>query len=63
VGARGHFGPHCIIRSVIRDRAAAGQSLERILAWDFERVIVTHGEVLETGGHACMSEAFERFLL
>lgn len=62
VGARGHFGPHRIIRSAIRDREAAGQSLERILAWDFERVIVTHGEVLETGGHARMSEAFERFL-
>lgn len=57
VGARG-FGPHRIIRAGIRDRRAARESLQRILAWDFDRVIVTHGEVLETGGHRCVAEAF-----
>jgi hypothetical protein len=57
VGANG-FGPHRIIRLGIRDRAAAGASLQRILAWDFDRVIVTHGEVLESGGKAAMTRAF-----
>jgi hypothetical protein len=33
-----------------RDRKAAKASLEHILAWDFDRVTVTHGEVLESGG-------------
>jgi hypothetical protein len=30
-----------------------------ILEWDFERVIVTHGEVLETGGREALRSAFE----
>ncbi len=58
VGAAGHFGPHRLVRLVIRDRAAARASLERILAWDFDRVIVTHGEILETGGKERLRQGF-----
>lgn len=57
VNARG-FGPHRIVRFGIRDRDAARASLQRVLQWDFDRVIVTHGEVLESGGHAAMTAAF-----
>jgi hypothetical protein len=58
VGAGRGFGPHRIIRAAIRDRAAARRSLEQILAWDFDRVVVTHGSVLETGGRAALERAF-----
>lgn len=58
VGATGRFGPHRMFRAFIRDRAAARASVERILQWDFDRVIVTHGEVLETGGKQRVAEAF-----
>jgi hypothetical protein len=58
VGAAGRFGPHRIVRVMIRDRAAARTSVERILQWDFDRVILTHGEVLETGGHQRFASAF-----
>jgi hypothetical protein len=61
VGAAGRFGPHRIVRLMIRDRTAARASVERILQWDFDRVIVTHGDVLETGGHQRFADAF-RFL-
>jgi hypothetical protein len=43
---------------MIRDRRAARASVERILQWDFDRVIVTHGEVLETGGRQRVAEGF-----
>jgi hypothetical protein len=56
--APGRFGPHRLIRAGIRDRAAARRSLERILAWDFDRVVVSHGAVLESGGRARLREAF-----
>ena len=59
VGASGRFGPHRIIRLGIRDRGAARASLDRILQWDFERVIVTHGDVLEHGGKPRFAEAFK----
>ena len=58
IGATGRFGPHRMVRLMIRDRAAARASVRRILAWDFDRVTVTHGEVLETGGKARVAEAF-----
>jgi hypothetical protein len=58
VGATGRFGPHRIVRLAIRDTPAARRSRDAILAWDFDRVIVTHGDVLESGGHAAMAEAF-----
>ena len=58
VGATGRFGPHRIVRLGIRDRAAAARSLEHVLGWDFDRVIVSHGEVLETGGQAAVRDAF-----
>jgi len=55
----GKFGPHRMIRRrAIRDRAAARQSVERILRWDFDRVIMSHGDVLETDGKARVGAAF-----
>jgi hypothetical protein len=62
VGATGRFGPHRIVRLGIRDRAAAGASLEAMRAWDFDRVIVSHGDVLERGGKAAFERAFARWL-
>ncbi len=58
VGAAGRFGPHRMVRLMIHDRAAARDSVRKILAWDFDRVIVTHGDVLAQGGKARFAEAF-----
>jgi hypothetical protein len=58
VGGKGHFGPHRLVRMLIRDRKAARESVAKILEWDFDRVIVTHGEVLESGGKAKFAPAF-----
>jgi len=58
----GRFGPSKLDPLLIRDRVAARQSLERILAWDFDRVVVAHGEVLESGGREALREGY-RWLL
>jgi Domain of unknown function (DUF4336) len=57
-GAAGRFGPHRMVRLTIRDRRAARASMDTILGWDFERVIVSHGDVLETGGRDRLAAAF-----
>jgi hypothetical protein len=62
VGATGRFGPHRIVRLAIRDRRAAGASLRAMLAWDFDRIVVSHGDVLERGGKAAFEAAFARWL-
>ena len=62
VGATGKFGPHRLIRLAIRNRSAAAASIRRILEWDFDRVIVSHGQVLERGGREKFESAF-RYLI
>jgi hypothetical protein len=48
-----------IMRLAVRDKAAARASLERLCEWDFGRIVVSHGEVLEDGGPAALRAAFE----
>src|SRR5487761_1385496 len=57
-GAPGRFGPHRLIRRAISDHEAARASVARILQWDFDRVIVTHGDVLDSGGRDRVRAAF-----
>ena len=58
MGAGGHFGPHRFVRWMIRDKEAARESLGKILRWDFDRVIVAHGDFVESGGHRKVRDAF-----
>ena len=58
-GAAGRFGPHRLVRLLIRDRRAARASVDRILRWDFDRIVVSHGDVLETGGRQQLAAAFD----
>jgi hypothetical protein len=54
----GRLGPTKLDPLLIRDRRAARGSLERILAWDFDRVIVAHGDVQESGGKALLRDGY-----
>jgi hypothetical protein len=58
----GHFGPSTLDPLLIRDRPAARRSLERILAWDFDRVVVAHGDVLEHGGREALRRGYSWLL-
>ena len=46
----GRLSPTLLERLLIRDPTAFRGSLERILDWPIERVVVAHGEVSEQGG-------------
>lgn len=54
----GRFGPSKLDPLLIRDRPAARASLRKILEWNFDRVIVAHGDVLESGGHALLKDGY-----
>lgn len=58
MGGYGHFGPSYLARTFMRDKNAIRRVIDRILEWDFDRVTVTHGQVLETGGRAKLEQAF-----
>ncbi len=53
------FGPSRLMRLMIRDKRALGRGLDRILAWDFDRVLLSHGELLASGGRERLRESFE----
>ena len=62
LGGYGRLGPTMVERVMIRDGIAARGSIERILAWDFDRIVVAHGAVLETGGREALRAGY-RWLL
>jgi hypothetical protein len=45
-------------RLFIRDKRAARASIDRMLAWDFDRLVLAHGDVLERGGRDALRAAF-----
>lgn len=50
------------IRLSFRDRAAARESLDRLLSWDFDRAILAHGACIEHDAKSYVAAAF-RWLL
>jgi hypothetical protein len=58
MGAYRRFGPSRLARSFMKDKAAVRTGVERILELDFERIIVTHGDIVETGGRETLRAGF-----
>ena len=46
------------MRLGLRDKAAARASLERLLSWDFEKIVLAHGRLIQKGGKAALRDAF-----
>ena len=41
------------------DKAAAGRALERVLAWDFVRVVLAHGDLIEADAVPALRRAWQ----
>lgn len=41
----------------IKDRSAFDAALRRVLAWDFDRLVMAHGDIVQTGGRAALIDA------
>ncbi|MCE9670675.1 DUF4336 domain-containing protein [Myxococcus stipitatus] len=59
-GAWGRLRPTLVTRHAVKDRAQVRASLPPALAWDTRRVVVCHGDVLETGAKEALRDALER---
>jgi hypothetical protein len=42
-----------------KDKKAAGKSLQKMLEWDFERIIIAHGENIESDAKTKAHEAWK----
>jgi hypothetical protein len=58
-GAWQKLGPSRLMRSMIKDRKAVREAIDQILLLDFDRVVVTHGDVLETRGKEALARGFD----
>lgn len=47
------------IKLSVRDRAAVRRSLETILGWDFDNLVIAHGHCLTGGAKTAVSRAFQ----
>lgn len=45
-------------RVLIRDRAAARKQVDRMLAWHADRIVLAHGDLIETGGYDVLLRAY-----
>ncbi len=61
-GMWGRPRPAPELRWLTRDRKAARAALERLLAWDFDRAVIAHGELLNRNPHEAIREAWRWFL-
>jgi hypothetical protein len=43
---------------MVRDRRVARRQVDRILEWDFDPVVLSHGTMLETGGRDALRRAY-----
>ncbi|MEM9175045.1 MAG: DUF4336 domain-containing protein [Myxococcota bacterium] len=55
------FGASRLFKTMVDDRAALVRSVERILDWDFERIVVAHGDVVERDGRPTFEAALGGF--
>jgi len=58
-GRLGELAPTAVEKLLIRDRRAFRASLDRVLAWPFDRVIVSHGAIVETGGRQALARGYD----
>ena len=54
-----NLAPSIIDRLVIRNKDLVKQSIHKILAWDFTRVIVAHGSIIENNGKEKLQTGYQ----
>jgi Domain of unknown function (DUF4336) len=58
-GLYGSIGWSRFLRPVYRDRTAARASVDRLLQWPFERVVISHGAIISNDARDTIRRAFE----
>ncbi|MBI2487041.1 MAG: DUF4336 domain-containing protein [Deltaproteobacteria bacterium] len=62
-GVYDKFGPSRIFKNfILKDKSEFEKSIDYILGWDFERIIIAHGRIVEKDGKGIFKEAFNSLL-
>jgi hypothetical protein len=57
-GLYGRVGVSRVLRWAYRDRPAVKEALARVLAWDFDRIVIAHGAIVEHDAKRALAEAY-----
>jgi hypothetical protein len=57
-GLHGQPGVGVTIRPMYCDRARARAAIERVLTWDIDRIVLAHGDVIETDGREVLRASY-----
>ena len=62
LGSYNALKPSVLEKIAIRDKQTLQKSVEAVLQWDFDRVVMAHGSVIETGGKEMFRQGYSQFL-
>ncbi len=62
LGSYQSLQPSLLEKIAIRDKEAISKTISRILAWDFQRVIMAHGNIVEKNAKEQLAAGYEWFL-
>ncbi len=57
-GIYDHYGPPIDMKASFRDRVALRAFVERVLEWDFDRIVLSHGNLVERDGKQVFRDAY-----
>ena len=62
-GYQGSFGPSRTVRmAFFRDHRVAASYARRVLEWDFDRIVMCHGDIVDRDARGLFRAAFSRYL-
>ena len=56
------LSPSKLEQVATKDKEKIRAAVDQVLSWDFDRVIMAHGSIIETDGKAAFREGYEAFL-
>lgn len=62
IGGYKNLSPSLLEKIATSDKAKVKESVNKVLAWDFERVIMAHGSIIENNGKQKFKQGYEQFL-
>ncbi|MEO0867490.1 MAG: DUF4336 domain-containing protein [Cyanobacteria bacterium J06642_11] len=62
VGGYNSLSPSLLESIATTDKSSLRESVTQVLAWNFDRVIMAHGSIVEQGGKEKFKQGYERFL-
>jgi len=58
-GAWGKFGPSRVMKTMIEDPQALRSSIEKMMAYNLNKIVVSHGSIVEENAKAILDQAFQ----